>query len=125
MAQAAAKASAQPTRCEFVTALEEFKRTAGLSAEEEAEFKIASLESLLIAIRKIQEDQERRRAMMYIARLEPFLKSMEQYGKVIEVFVNTSEIVAFIWVSGRRWPTSRFLPAWSGVNTANDQRRDQ
>jgi len=36
--------------------------------------------------------------MAYMKRLDPFLQTMEQYGKVINVFVNISSVVAFIWV---------------------------
>ncbi|KAI1410433.1 hypothetical protein F5Y13DRAFT_167760 [Hypoxylon sp. FL1857] len=58
---------------------------------------MTSLEELQACIRTIQQEQEQKRRMMYMKRLDPFLQTMEQYGKVLDVFVNTSEIVAFIW----------------------------
>ncbi|KAI2464722.1 hypothetical protein F4781DRAFT_411946 [Annulohypoxylon bovei var. microspora] len=82
---------------EFLTVLDDFKKTAGLTQAEEAEFQMTGLEELQTCIRTIQQDQEQKRKMMYMRRLDPFLQTMEQYGKVLDVFVNTSEIVAFIW----------------------------
>lgn len=32
-------------------------------------------------------------------RMESFIEAMDQLGKSIEVFVNASELVCFIWVS--------------------------
>ncbi|KAI0010504.1 hypothetical protein F4779DRAFT_577169 [Xylariaceae sp. FL0662B] len=84
-------------QCEFRKALDHFKRTAGLTRAEEDEFRMTSLGELKNCIQTIQRDQEQKRRMMYMKRLDPFLQTMEQYGKVIEVFVNTSDIVAFIW----------------------------
>ncbi len=86
-------------QCVFAAALDAFKRTAGLTRAEAAEFQIGSLNELETTIRSIQDKQERSREMMYMKRLEPFLESMKQYGKVIEVFSNTSEILAWVWVS--------------------------
>lgn len=95
-------ADLQPNDCHFTTALEEFKKGVKLSADEESLFKLTKLEDLRIFIRDLQEEQCRQRRMSYLKRLEPFLKTMEEYGKVIEVFVNASDIVAFIWVNGFR-----------------------
>ncbi|KAI2628485.1 hypothetical protein GGR54DRAFT_587349 [Hypoxylon sp. NC1633] len=88
---------ASSPQCEFRAALDQFKRTAGLTQTEEAEFQMTNLEDLRDCIRNIQQDQEQKKGMMYMKRLDPFLKTMEEYGKVLDVFVNTSEIVAFVW----------------------------
>ncbi|KAI2633104.1 hypothetical protein GGS26DRAFT_555304 [Hypomontagnella submonticulosa] len=82
---------------EFLAALDRFKRSADLTKKEEDDFRMTSLEDLRDCVRTIQRDQEQSRKMMYMKRLEPFLETMQQYGKVLDVFVNTSEIVAFIW----------------------------
>ncbi|KAI1458190.1 hypothetical protein F4805DRAFT_150609 [Annulohypoxylon moriforme] len=84
-------------RCEFLAVLDDFKKTAGLTPNEETEFQMTNLEGLQNCIRTIQHNQEKKRRMMYMKRLDPFLQTMEQYGKVLDIFVNTSEIVAFIW----------------------------
>lgn len=82
----------------FTEALCAFKQNARLSSSEESEFRMTSLEELKDAVRKMEQDQESKRRMMNMKRLDPFLKSMEQYGKIIEVFGNVNEVVAFVWV---------------------------
>lgn len=89
------------TRCEFEIALEEFKKNAQLSQDEVKEFRFADLNSLRSTIKRIQAEQEAKRRMRNMKRLEPFLQTMEQYGHTVDVFVNTSEILAFVWVSIR------------------------
>jgi hypothetical protein len=88
----------------FETALKEFK--AGLTQEEKDDFKATDLGTLKQELSKMQKDQENRRSMMYMRRLEPFLTAMENYGKVIEVFLNTSDILAFVWVCGSHMASS-------------------
>lgn len=34
---------------------------------------------------------------MNLTRISRFLEGMEQLGKVIDIFLNTSEILAFVW----------------------------
>ena len=84
---------------EFLDALEAFKTSAGLSAEELQDFQFSTLTDLQSTIGMIQQEQSRTRTLRYSKRLEPFLKTIEEYGKVIEVFVNSSQMLAFIWVS--------------------------
>lgn len=85
----------------FQSAQDQFRQVADLSSEEENDFKITSLTLLRQVIDGLQKKQEARRGMVYMKRLEPFLKSMEQYGKVIEVFLNVSDVLAFVWVCYR------------------------
>lgn len=87
------------TQCEFELALEEFKKNAQLGADEVKEFRFADLNSLRSTIKRIQAEQEAKRRMRNMKRLEPFLQTMEQYGHTVDVFVNTSEVLAFVWVS--------------------------
>ena len=86
---------------EFFDALEAFKASAGLSAEELRGFQLSSLTDLQTSIGIIQHEQSRTRTRRYMKRLEPFLKTVEEYGKVIEVFVNSSEMLAFVWVAAK------------------------
>lgn len=88
-------------RCEFEVALEEFKTKAQLGPDDDKEFRFTDLDSLRSTINRIQAEQEARRRMRNMKRLEPFLQTMEQYGQTVDVFVNTSEILAFVWVSIR------------------------
>lgn len=81
----------------FEIALKDFKT--GLTQEEKDDFKMTDLGTLKQVLSKMQKDQENRRSMIYMRRLEPFLTAIETYGKVVEVFLNTSDILAFVWVS--------------------------
>lgn len=55
------------------------------------------------ALRVIQEQQAKSKTLKGLKRLTPFLNTMNEYGKVMNVFVNASEMVAFVWVS---YPTT-------------------
>ncbi|KAI1440274.1 hypothetical protein F5Y02DRAFT_423141 [Annulohypoxylon stygium] len=97
MSRGAATSNAPPMQSDFLASLERFKRTARLTPEDEAEFNMTSLGELRACIQAIQQEQEQKRRLLYMRRLDPFLQAMEQYGKVLDVFVNASEIVAYIW----------------------------
>ena len=83
----------------FRRALERFKTH--LSPAEQDKFGVASLEDVQETIARIQQTQGSERRMRNFTRIKGFLEAMEQYGKVVEVFVNVSDIIAFIWVGGR------------------------
>lgn len=80
----------------FQRALTRFK--SHLSPTEQEEFSVTSLEDVQEAIAKIQDTQASKRNMRNLNRIKSFLEAMEQYGKVVEVFLNVSEILAFVWV---------------------------
>ena len=69
-----------------------------LSQKEIQDFQFASLDELRTAMDDIQQQQVRRGSLQCLVRIQPFLLAMEQYGKVVEVFLNTSNILAFVWV---------------------------
>lgn len=77
--------------------LRDFKDT--LTAEERLEFKATTLRELELTIVAIQKKQATTKRMQNMTRIRGFLEAMESYGKVVEIFVNASEFVAFIWVS--------------------------
>jgi hypothetical protein len=79
----------------FQQALGKFKRR--LTKEEETKFKLASLEDVLVEVDKIQTEQGRRKQLMNLPRIKGFLEAMTQYGTVVEVFLNTSSILCFVW----------------------------
>lgn len=79
----------------FQRALANF--TARLTKEELENFKLSSLSDVQIAVQKIQDEQGRRKSMMNLTRIQGFLEGMDQYGKVIEVFLNASSLLCFIW----------------------------
>lgn len=80
----------------FHTALTQFKD--GLDHVEKESFRLVKLEDLLREISEIQARLLRQRRGKNLARLRPFLEAVDQFGKVVEVFGNSSEFVAFIWV---------------------------
>ncbi|CAI6332799.1 unnamed protein product [Periconia digitata] len=83
--------------CAFQDAIRNFKSTAGLTQAELRDFSQTSLDDLKQCIATIQNDQRASRKLRYLKRLGPFLDTMERYGKIIEVFLNVSDIIAFVW----------------------------
>ncbi|KAK0665456.1 NACHT domain-containing protein [Cercophora samala] len=79
----------------FETALKQFQRR--LTPEERKQFQVTSLDELKSEILAIQSEQRDRKKQMHLSRIQRFLEAMEQFGKVIEVFVNTNETLAFVW----------------------------
>lgn len=55
---------------------------------------LAELNEVIIHIQRRQRDQKQ---MMNLNRIKSFLEAMDQFEQTIKVFVNTSNIVAFIW----------------------------
>jgi len=81
----------------FYLVAENFK--ASLTNKEKAEFAVTSLHDLHLAIESIQKKQASEKRLRSMHRLEAFLEGMKEYDKVIQVFVNTSSLLAFVWVS--------------------------
>lgn len=73
------------------------KFTTRLTKQELNDFKFSSLEDVLASVQSIQAEQGRRKEMMNLTRIQRFLEAMGQYGQVIEVFLNTSSILCFVW----------------------------
>ncbi|KAK8044973.1 hypothetical protein PG993_004997 [Apiospora rasikravindrae] len=84
---------------EFDHAITEFKHGSGLSREQLDQFQFSSFDDLLQTMSGIQRKHAQDKRLRYMRRLDPFLKSMKEYEKVIEVFLNASEILAFVWVT--------------------------
>src|SRR5947207_1476427 len=79
----------------FARALNNFK--VRLTASERTQFNVATLDDLKVTILTIQAEQRHRKKMMHMGRIQSFLEAMEQFAKVIEIFVNTTEMLAFVW----------------------------
>jgi hypothetical protein len=89
-------AIASSKESEFTRTLREFEKN--LTNEQRNDFKFSTLDDLRAAISIIQSKQASERKMRNFTRMRAFLEAIEQYGKVIEVFGNSSVFVAFIWV---------------------------
>jgi hypothetical protein len=79
----------------FQDSLNKFKSR--LTNDERSQFQFTKLEDLRQAAGKIQAEQGARSAAMHLPRIKGFLEAFTQFGTVIEVFLNASEFVAFIW----------------------------
>ena len=80
----------------FQLGLQKFKTT--LSEREKREFGVTTLQDLKIAIETIQQKQRSERKLRAMSKLGRFLEGMQEYDKIVAVFLNTSEILAFVWV---------------------------
>ena len=82
----------------FTRALQRFQD--GLTAEEIAEFRVATIDDVWDMAAKLQTEQSARHSMQNMARIEPFISGLTRYAGVIEVFVQAKpDIMAFIWVA--------------------------
>lgn len=50
------------------------------------------------AIREIDASQRKRRTAQNLRRVEPFLRGLEEYAKVIEVLCNGTPYLPYVWV---------------------------
>lgn len=69
-----------------------------LTAEQARDFRFTTFDDLQETISGLQTKHILDRANKNLNRIKPFLEAMKQWGKVIEVFVNASDLVAFVWV---------------------------
>ena len=79
----------------FRNALAKF--SSGLTPKEVEEFRFTTLEDVHRVVVTIQHQQARRKEMMNLTRIQSFLEAMKSFGEVIEVFLNLSEFIPFIW----------------------------
>jgi hypothetical protein len=82
----------------FQRAVDKFNKS--LTVKQRQEFSVCSLEDVRQTIVTIQEKQGSQKKMRNMARIQAFLEAMEQYGKVVEVFLNCTPFLGYIWV----WP---------------------
>lgn len=68
-----------------------------LTPEQREDFRFTTLEDVHKAVVTIQAQQAKRKEMMNMPRVQSFLEAMYHFGKVIEVFLNSSEFLPFIW----------------------------
>jgi len=70
-----------------------------LTLAEKENFQLSTLEDVYDTINDIQRAQGDEKKMRNFTRISAFTEGMQEYGKVIEVFVNSSNTLAFVWVS--------------------------
>jgi hypothetical protein len=62
--------------------------------------------------KNIQEQQEKRKEVVSFSRILGFLEAMEKFGKIIEVFLNSSEMLCFVWGPLKFLLQVRILKIW-------------
>lgn len=86
----------QPQNAIFHLVLAKFK--ASLNDHDRRQFGATTLHDLEVAIASIQQKQLSERKLRAMSKLGRFLEGMQEYDKIVAVFLNTSEILAFVWV---------------------------
>ena len=81
----------------FERLLDEFKKE--LKKKDRDNFQMTTYEGLSQAIEEIQKKQQSERRMQNLTRVKKFTEAINEYGKVVETFCNSSQFVPFIWVS--------------------------
>jgi hypothetical protein len=86
----------------MATIEDEFKQVADsfakrLKPDEQAFFSFTTLHDVEIAVKDIQDQQRKSKTAQNLTRMQPFLQAMSQYEGIIEVFLNTSAILCFVW----------------------------
>ena len=77
-------------------ALDQLKSS--LTAEDVRTFSNTSLEDLWREARNIEKEQAARLDLRFMRRVERFVRSLESYAGVIEVFCQGYSPMAFVWV---------------------------
>ncbi|KAH6958961.1 hypothetical protein DER45DRAFT_613462 [Fusarium avenaceum] len=101
----------------FQRALKKFK--ASLDPNLQAQFSQTSLSDVYSTIRDIQDKQATASEQRDIRRLQAFIEAMDQFGKVIEIFLNANEILCFVWVTSTYIDSfDKLLNAYSEIGNA-------
>ncbi|KAL8303462.1 hypothetical protein RB597_005051 [Gaeumannomyces tritici] len=80
---------------EFRRVSDAFK--ADLTPQELDYFQSSRLEDVQHALSRVQSEQEAKGSLRFLRRIEPFVNTMLEYSKVVEVFINVEETMALIW----------------------------
>jgi len=77
-------------------AFEKLKRS--ISEEDAHKFKSTELKDVWTAVREIDSKQRKRLSAQNLRRIEPLLRGIEKYTKVIEVLCNGTPYLPYVWV---------------------------
>lgn len=70
-----------------------------LTSNEDHEIRATSWQDVQHAVVDIERQLAARQCLRNLERLSPYLKAVEDYGTVVEVFCNSSTFVPYVWVS--------------------------
>ncbi|KAF2815322.1 uncharacterized protein BDZ99DRAFT_516056 [Mytilinidion resinicola] len=80
---------------QFNRVLSDFKHE--LSQDEVDDFNFTNAEDLKKAVHRLQEQQKSEKRMQNLRRLSSSLEAMDQFDKVVSVFLNATDYLGFIW----------------------------
>ena len=69
-----------------------------ISEEDAHKFASTELKDVWVAVREIDSRQRRRLSAQNMARIEPMLRGIEKYTKIIEVLCNGTPYLPYVWV---------------------------
>jgi hypothetical protein len=69
-----------------------------LSDRYKSEFQSVNISDVYNALDLIQRQQEKKGTLRNLRRLRPFLDAIDQLSKVLDIFINSSEFISYIWV---------------------------
>jgi hypothetical protein len=72
-----------------------------ISKEDAHIFASTTLKDVWSAVRHIDSEQRKRQSAQNLRRIEPFLKGIDKYTKVIEVLCNGTPFMPYVWVCSR------------------------
>jgi hypothetical protein len=78
-------------------AFEKLKRS--ISQEDAYKFASTELKDVWWAVREIDRQQRERQSAQNLRRIEPLLRGIEKYSKVVEVLCNGTPYLPYVWVS--------------------------
>ncbi|KAI0440377.1 hypothetical protein F4803DRAFT_527373 [Xylaria telfairii] len=84
-----------PSNTVFERALERFRE--GLTKEQEKQFQVSSLDQVHAEIQDIQSRLGSAKKLRSLNRLSKFLGAMTEIEQLVKIFLNVSEVVAFVW----------------------------
>lgn len=83
---------------EFRLIAEDFQQKAKLTPQQLKAFKVTKVEDIRVVLANVQKRNDDDRACIWLRRIEPFINTFLDFGNIIEVFLNASDFLAFIWV---------------------------
>ncbi|GAW14444.1 hypothetical protein ANO14919_038470 [Xylariales sp. No.14919] len=83
------------TETAFQRAILKFQRS--LTSQQKAQFAVSSQEDVVSEIQKIQDRYGSTRKLRSLSRLSKFLEAMSQIEQLVTIFLNVSNVVAFVW----------------------------
>lgn len=69
-----------------------------ISDEDAHKFASTELKDVWAAVREIEITQRKRQSAQNLRRIEPLLRGIEKYSKVIEVLCNGTPYMPYVWV---------------------------